>query len=67
MELLGTKANVTWHRDYNYYDHSDWRGKWSTEGGGLLINQAIHTLDLLQWLGGPLTAVKGHVDNHFHP
>jgi predicted dehydrogenase len=65
--LLATKAILTWHRDRDYYESSSWRGRWSTEGGGLLMNQAIHTIDLLQWLGGQVTSVKGHIDNHCHP
>nr|WP_314458694.1 Gfo/Idh/MocA family oxidoreductase [uncultured Clostridium sp.] len=48
--LLGARAQVTWNRNPDYYENSPWRGKWESEGGGVLINQAIHTLDLLQWL-----------------
>ena len=43
---------VRWHRDKAYYDSAEWRGKKATEGGGVLINQAIHTLDLLEWIAG---------------
>ncbi len=47
-------AFVAWNRDKSYYDADAWRGKQKTEGGGVLINQALHTLDLLQWyLGMP--------------
>ncbi len=50
--LLGARAFVTWHRDAPYYTESGWRGSLATEGGGALINQAIHTLDLLgQFMG----------------
>lgn len=59
--LIGMKAVVTWHRDEAYYTQSPWRGKWATEGGGVLMNQAIHTLDLLQWLGGEIVSVRGSV------
>ena len=53
-------GSVRWHRDKAYYESAEWRGKWATEGGGVLINQAIHTLDLLQWiLGEPKKAVGG--------
>lgn len=45
-------ASVVWHRDEAYYRSGDWRGRWETEGGGVLINQALHTLDLLQWICG---------------
>ena len=40
-------ATVVWNRNDNYYAQGEWRGKWETEGGGVMINQAIHTLDLL--------------------
>lgn len=40
-------ATIVWNRNDDYYASGDWRGKWRTEGGGVLINQAIHTLDLL--------------------
>jgi predicted dehydrogenase len=59
--LICMKGIVTWHRDEAYYARSDWRGQWSTEGGGVLINQAIHTLDLLQWYGGPVESVRGSI------
>jgi predicted dehydrogenase len=61
---LGAKAVVTWKRGAAYYTGSPWRGRWATEGGGVLINQAIHTLDLLQWLLGPVESLKGHVDRY---
>ncbi len=54
---------VRWHRDKKYYDSADWRGKWATEGGGVLINQAIHTLDLLQWIVGEPEKVIGGTFN----
>lgn len=60
-KLLGMKGIVTWHRGRDYYTGSPWRGRWETEGGGVLINQAIHTLDLLQWFGGDIASVQGSV------
>lgn len=59
--LLGLKGIVTWHRDEAYYTSSPWRGRWATEGGGVLINQSIHTLDLLQWFGGEVASIQGSV------
>ena len=61
--LKGMRAIVTWRRDADYYESGDWRGKLATEGGGVLINQAIHTLDLMNWLGGGISAVTAHVSN----
>ena len=49
--ILG-EARVKWFRTQEYYDKSDWRGRWATEGGGALINQAIHTIDLLLYIMG---------------
>ncbi|OKP91628.1 oxidoreductase [Paenibacillus helianthi] len=60
-QLICMKGIVTWNRNEAYYTESSWRGKWATEGGGVLINQTIHTLDLLQWFGGEITSIKGSV------
>ncbi|MDT7580582.1 MAG: UDP-N-acetyl-2-amino-2-deoxyglucuronate dehydrogenase [Pseudonocardiales bacterium] len=57
--VLGGRASVHWFRDADYYARRDWRGRWATAGGGVLMNQAIHTLDLLQWYLGPVTDVRG--------
>ena len=54
-QIKGARVFVTWHRDASYYTESGWRGKLETEGGGALINQSIHALDLLlNWLGKPV-------------
>ena len=50
--VTGARGQVTWDRKPEYYTQSLWRGRWATEGGGVLINQAIHTFDLMQWLAG---------------
>jgi predicted dehydrogenase len=57
--VLGARASVSWSRDAAYYSGRDWRGRWATAGGGVLMNQAIHTLDLLRWYLGPVTEVNG--------
>jgi predicted dehydrogenase len=54
---------VTWHRTPEYYASGDWRGKWSTEGGGVLINQALHTLDLMLWICGDPDTLVASVSN----
>jgi len=51
-------AYVKWHRSQEYYDGSGWRGTWKLDGGGALMNQAIHCVDLLQWLMGPVVSVQ---------
>ena len=61
-KIKGIKGIVTWHRGKDYYLKDDWKGYYETEGGGVLINQAIHTLDLIQWFGGPVSSVRGNVD-----
>lgn len=50
--VLGARCAVCWYRDDSYYRQDSWRGKYETEGGGVVINQAIHTLDLMRWLIG---------------
>lgn len=57
--VLAASAAVTWSRPEPYYARKRWAGQGERAGGGALINQAIHTLDLLQWLLGPVTAVAG--------
>jgi predicted dehydrogenase len=57
--VLGGRGIVTWHRTVPYYVDSGWRGSWKTEGGGVLINQSIHTLDLLCWLIGEIESING--------
>lgn len=44
--------NTNWYRPQSYYDSKDWRGTWVGEGGGVLINQSLHQLDLWQWITG---------------
>ena len=54
-------------RDKAYYDSDPWRGKWAAEGGGILINQAPHQIDLLHWFMGPFEEIHGFWDNFNHP
>jgi UDP-N-acetyl-2-amino-2-deoxyglucuronate dehydrogenase len=54
--LTSAVASVAWWRSQAYYDSGDWRGTWALDGGGALMNQGVHTLDLLLWfLGRPVT------------
>ncbi len=51
------------YRSQEYYDGSGWRGTWAMEGGGALINQGIHGIDLLCWIAGPVARVFGYADH----
>ena len=57
--IVGGAGIVMWMRAAGYYADKPWRGTWAGSGGGLLMNQAIHTVDLLQWLLGPVEQVQG--------
>ena len=48
---------MKWYRTQQYYDSGAWRGTWELDGGGALMNQAIHSVDLLLWLMGPVVEV----------
>lgn len=63
---LGVFIQYSW-RDASYYQSDPWRGKWDTEGGGVLVNQSPHQLDILLWLMGPATEVSGYWANLNHP
>jgi UDP-N-acetyl-2-amino-2-deoxyglucuronate dehydrogenase len=58
--LTSGSAEVRWWRSQSYYDSGGWRGTWELDGGGVLINQAIHSIDLLQWLMGPVVEVTAY-------
>lgn len=62
-EITAASGYLCWQRDKKYYESGDWRGKKATEGGGVVINQALHTLDLLQWFCGMPISVIGHTVN----
>lgn len=64
--VLGMVTMLGW-RDEPYYASDPWRGTWNMEGGGVLVNQAPHQLDLLQWFMGPIAELYGCWDNLNHP
>ena len=64
--ILGTFSMYSW-RDQAYYQSDPWRGKWKTEGGGVLVNQSPHQLDLLQWFMGEISELSGYWENLNHP
>ena len=63
-KVLGMRGFVTWNRRGAYYAESPWRGRKETEGGSVLMNQAIHTLDLMHYFGGTPESVEGKLSNH---
>jgi UDP-N-acetyl-2-amino-2-deoxyglucuronate dehydrogenase len=62
--VLGGSATVLWHREPAYYLARPWRGRRRDSGGGVLINQAIHTLDLMEWLLGDVVRVQSHIGRY---
>ena len=59
-------AYVKWNRSAEYYQSGKWRGTWEFDGGGTLMNQGIHSVDLLQWYMGPVDAVQAIAANIVH-
>jgi len=55
--LLHLSGYVKWYRPQSYYEANDWRGRNALEGGGVIFSQAGHTLDLMRWIGGPVSWV----------
>src|SRR5215467_3200529 len=63
--VLGN-AVVPWWRSQAYYDSGAWRGTWELDGGGVLMNQSIPYVDLLQWLMGPVKSLFAYTDTLVH-
>ena len=59
-------ASVRWYRPPEYYKNSRWRGTWALDGGGALMNQGIHTVDLLLWLFGDVSSVWARALTSLH-
>jgi UDP-N-acetyl-2-amino-2-deoxyglucuronate dehydrogenase len=64
--ILATLVVLGW-RGHDYYRSDPWRGTWAGEGGGVLVNQVSHHLDLLQWFIGPVEELFGYWANLNHP
>jgi predicted dehydrogenase len=61
------KLQVAWDRSDEYYQNSDWKGTWDKEGGGVIIDQAIHTMDLMRWfVDSELNYVDASISNRAH-
>jgi len=67
-KLIGAHAHLPWFRADSYYEgpHGPWRATWKLDGGGSMMNQGIHTIDLIQWLAGPVESVCGFSGVHNH-
>ena len=66
--MVGVHAVLPWFRKQTYYQgpHGSWKGTWAMDGGGSLMNQGVHTVDLLQWLGGRVKSVFGAFGVYAH-
>jgi UDP-N-acetyl-2-amino-2-deoxyglucuronate dehydrogenase len=65
-KLILVEARVPWFRKQEYYDSGAWRGTWALDGGGCLMNQGIHTVDLMLWLCGPVESVSAQMRTAAH-
>ena len=66
-KVISARVVLTWSRDDTYYAGSDWKGTWDKEGGGVVIDQAIHSLDMTNWfIGDEIVSVKATLSNRGH-
>lgn len=65
-KLVMGNALIPWWRSQGYYDSGAWRGTWELDGGGVLINQSIHSIDVLQWLMGRVKSIYAYTDTLVH-
>ena len=65
-KLVLGNASIPWWRSQKYYDSGAWRGTWQFDGGGVLMNQSIHSIDLLQWLMGRVKSIYAYTDTLIH-
>ena len=56
-----------WYRTDQYYEDGGWRGTWKLDGGGAIMNQSVHAIDLLQWIAGPVRQVSAYASSRIHP
>lgn len=63
-KLILCEFRLKWYRSEGYYD--GWHGTWELDGGGSVMNQGVHQVDLLQWLLGPVESVRGHFGIYAH-
>lgn len=67
-KIISARCTLTWSKKDSYYNLSDWKGTWDKEGGGVVIDQAIHSLDLCNWfIGSEPVSVQSSLYNRCHP
>lgn len=64
--LTSAVATMAWYRSQQYYDSGDWRGTWALDGGGAIMNQGVHTVDLLRWFCGRPVEIFAHTARLAH-
>lgn len=64
--LIAADVRIPWYRTQEYYDSGDWRGTWALDGGGCLMNQGVHSVDLMLWLCGPVREVYARIATAAH-
>ena len=66
--MVGVHAMLPWYRADSYFQgpHGSWKGTWAMDGGGSLMNQGVHTVDLIQWFAGRVSSVFGAFDVYAH-
>jgi UDP-N-acetyl-2-amino-2-deoxyglucuronate dehydrogenase len=66
--IIGQRIVLSWTKPAEYYRRSDWHGTWDKEGGSLMIDQAIHVMDLARWfIGDEIQSVQATIANRDHP
>lgn len=66
-KIISARSTLTWTRPDEYYAQSDWKGTWDKEGGGVIIDQAIHSMDLVNWfIGSEPKTVSCSIANRGH-
>ncbi len=66
-KIISARVVLTWSKPDEYYSLSDWKGTWEKEGGGVLIDQAIHSVDLANWfIDDEIESVQAHLSNRGH-
>jgi len=67
-KIIGQRIILSWSKPAEYYRRSDWHGTWDKEGGSLMIDQAIHVMDLARWfIGEEIQSVQATIANRDHP